>query len=108
MSEHEISRDEHQFRIAVIRQLTELNASTNGVVSRLDTLNGSVAKHEARLTTIEMKDAAVSAANEAVANARLESRQKWVPWVRPVMLMFVTLILALILMNGPALVKFLK
>lgn len=101
MSDHEIPLNEHEFRLTVVRQLAEVTTTMQNVVTRLDTLNGSVAKHEARLGSLEVKDAIA----EATRHAKLEAKRALEPWIRPVVFAIACALAITILMNGPAIVK---
>ena len=101
MPNEEISNDEHIFRISVLTTLAELRVSSKGINDQLDRLNGSVAKQEARIATLEVKDAARAAAAEALTSAR----SKWEPWVRSISLFVIGAVSVLVLTHGPEIVK---
>jgi hypothetical protein len=125
--EHDlISRNEHEFRMTVLRGIADLSTglalntqSTENIVVRLDTLNGSVAKNQTRIGILETKQATDEAAKIATAQAllvikasyreRKEQRQKWiVPIGVAAIIAGGGALLAFLLLNGPAIVKFFK
>lgn len=83
----EISREEYQFRRDVIEGLAELRNESKNIVGRLDTLNGSVARHERYISG---------------AQARSENSRDWRKALQPYLMLLVGAVLTLILLNGQA------
>lgn len=83
----EISREEYQFRADVIERLSELRNETKNIVGRLDTLNGSVARHERYISGAE---------------ARSDNSRDWRKAVMPYVTLVAGAVLTVLLLNGPA------
>jgi maltodextrin utilization protein YvdJ len=103
--------EERHFREFVrtsLDAIKEQNAETRGelskVVYRLDTLNGSVARHQKDIQDIQLNQAS-SAATESTRKA--VSREWW-ERCKPFVYLFLGILLTLILKNGPDLVKGIK
>lgn len=95
----EFLRESREFQIQTTDSLAQLTVHAENTVKRLDTLNGSVARHEKEIAELKSsRDSAV-----AVAAARLRAADKLQSWVQPVLMAIAGAILALVLQNGPAL-----
>jgi hypothetical protein len=67
--------EDRAFQLQVVEDLAELKTETKNIVSRLDRLNGSVARHEADLGEMKLQ-AAADKASTAVT-------RRWIEFARP-------------------------
>ena len=101
-------RDDRAFREYVRTALDEIKkqggqheGELKNVVFRLDTLNGSVARHEAAIGDLRMKQSV----DEASDDARREVSREWWNRMKPIVYLVLGWVLALLMKNGPDLLK---
>jgi hypothetical protein len=97
MEQAEITLNEHEFRIGVVKSLARLETLAQSTDAHLKRLNGSVARHEEKIALLQQGMASDHAAQKATA--------AWWRRVAPLVWVFVGCILALLALNGPKLAK---
>jgi maltodextrin utilization protein YvdJ len=107
----EIKKQNSDTRESVRESLDEIkeqNADTRvelGKVGlRLDTLNGSVARHQKDIQELQLKQATATSSERT----RREVSKEWWERCKPFVYLFLGILLTLILKNGPDLVKGIK
>jgi hypothetical protein len=92
-----------RYDLQVSESLGRLEAGVTGINARLDRLNGSVARHEQRITTIEISGAAHAAGQRAA----VETSDKWMDRLKPIGGLILAFVAGLILSHAPELLKLL-
>jgi hypothetical protein len=100
METGDISLDEHKFRLHVVESLTRLEVIGEATTSHLARLNGSVARHEERIGTIQA----------SMVDQAAERRTVVAWWARlsPLVWLAVGGVIAMFLMHGKELLQVFK
>ncbi len=102
-------RDEREWRKFVREALDtikerqrETQGLVNQIVFRLDTLNGSVSRHETAIGELRIKQST----DETAEATRKAVSKEWWDRLKPIVYLLLGYLFALIMKNGPDLLKF--
>ncbi len=111
----DISIREHEFQVAVVQSLAEIKGEVRHVGTRLDVLNGSVARHEARLGEVESTINAREASRVARDAERAQSERaddkrsaRYTRFLFPILHWGLAALAALILEHGQDIVRIIQ
>lgn len=117
MEQPEITFDEHQFRITVVKSLTRLETLAESTDGHLKRLNGSVARHEERIATLQQnltehplecpmrQEVDSLKASVITEQAEEKATAAWWSRVSPLVWLVIGGVLALFLLHSPDLLK---
>jgi len=117
MTQPEITLDEHQFRLRVVESLARLETLAESTEAHLRRLNGSVARHEERIATLQQDltehtvECPVRDEIEVLRDSMIREQAgdaatvAWWTRVSPLVWLVIGGVLALFLLHGPDLIR---